>query len=346
MKTSANPFIYNSPVRGADFYNRDEVIKVLLKETVTGKTVGNVWITGERQVGKTSLLRFIQSTYEDNTMKIRLYGGTDDVFNVAFIYLNVQDNRNRDDFFNNLQQGLKNFFDFKLENLEDAKENFLHSLKHLHFEKKYYIVFLLDEFDAFIETMAIGDRESASALLSELNTLTEGSASMFKNGVKAFSCIFAANHTPHDLLKEEIVRRIGSGLITQSMRLDWFTRSRVKELAEYYLKDNHIQFTDEEIEFCFKMTQGYPYFIQQLFSIMYDHKAETPLSKDYIKKIKKEYGKTFEETLKGWGGEYMPKPTLEKLKDLTGKIVNTVGDKAVSLVFKAIEELLKSQIKG
>ncbi|HLP48915.1 MAG TPA: hypothetical protein VK469_23445 [Candidatus Kapabacteria bacterium] len=53
----ANPFIYNSPVRGADFYNRDVIIDRLLKETVTGKTLGNVWITGERQVGKTSLLR-------------------------------------------------------------------------------------------------------------------------------------------------------------------------------------------------------------------------------------------------------------------------------------------------
>jgi Cdc6-like AAA superfamily ATPase len=270
----------------------------------------------------------------------------DDYFSVAFIYLNVQDNKTRDDFFNNLQQGLKNFFDFKLEGLEDAKRNFLNSLEYLHFEKKYYIVFLLDEFDAFIETLSVRDRESASSLLSELNTLTEGSASAFKDGVKAFGCIFATNHTAHDLLKEDIVRRIGSGLITQSMRLDWFTPSQVAELAQHYLEDNHIQLTGEEIEFCFKMTQGYPYFVQVLFSIIYEQKAKGAVSKDHLRKIKKRYSEIFEETVNGWGGTYMPKPTLEKLKGLTGKISKTVGDKALTVIFKGIEEYLKMQIQG
>ena len=341
-----NPFIYNSPVRGADFYNRDEIIDRLMKETVTGKTQGNVWITGERQVGKTSLLRYIQSIYEDNNEKIRLYDGTDDYFSVALIYLNVQDNKTQDDFFNNLQQSLKNFFDFKLEGLEDAKKNFLNSLEYLHFKKKYYIVFLLDEFDAFIETLSIRDSESASSLLSQLNPLTEGSASVFKNGGKAFSCIFASNHTVHDLLKEGIVRRIGSGLITQSMRLSWFTQSQVAELAQHYLKDNHIQLTDEEIEFCFKLTQGYPYFVQALFSIIYEQKTKSTVSKDHKKKIKKKYGEIFNETVSGWGGPYMPKPTLEKLKSLTRTIIKTAGDKALTVIFKGIEEYLKMQIKG
>ncbi|HLP49093.1 MAG TPA: hypothetical protein VK469_24335, partial [Candidatus Kapabacteria bacterium] len=230
---------------------------------------------------------------------------------------------------NNLQQSLKSFFDFKLEGREEnAKKNFLNSLDYLHFNRKYYIVFLLDEFDALIETLAAGDRESASSLLAELNTLSEGSASASKDGVKRFSCIFAANHTPHDLLKEDIVRRIGSGLIAQSLKLDWFSHSQVAELAQHYLKDNPVQLTGEEIELCFKMTQGYPYFVQVLFSIIYEHKAGGDVSKDHLKKIKKEYGEIFAETVKGWGGTYMPKPTLEKIKDLVGKTGKAVGDKA------------------
>lgn len=40
------------------------------------------------------------------------------------------------------------------------------------------------------------------------------------------------------------------------------------------------------------------------------------IPKDHFKIIKKEYGETFAETVKGWGGTYMPKPTLEKLKGL------------------------------
>ncbi|HLP46024.1 MAG TPA: AAA-like domain-containing protein [Candidatus Kapabacteria bacterium] len=323
----ANPFIYNSPVRGADFFNRDVIIDRLLKETVTGKTLGNVWITGERQVGKTSLLRYIQSTYEDNNLKIQLYGGNDDYFSAAFVYLNVQDNKSREDFFNNLQQSLKSFFDFKLESREeDTKKNFLNSLEYLHFKMNYYIVFLLDEFDALIETLAAQDHEVASSLLAELNTLTEGGTAANKNGIKTFSCIFAANHTPHDLLKESIIRRIGSGLITQSIKLEWFTHSQVVQLSNHYLKDNSIQLTDEEIDFCFKMTQGYPYFVQVLLSLIYEHKANGAISKDHFKKIKKEYGEIFEETVKGWGGTYMPKPTLEKLKGLLEKIGKVVGE--------------------
>ncbi|MCU0289613.1 MAG: ATP-binding protein [Acidobacteria bacterium] len=340
-----NPFIYNSPVRGADFFNRDIIIDKLLKETVTGKTLGNVWITGERQVGKTSLLRYMQSAYEDNNLKIHLYGGNDDYFSVAFVYLNVQDNKSRDDFFNNLQQSLKSFFDFKLDSREeDAKKNFLNSLDYLHFKMNYYIVFLLDEFDALIETLAGGDHEAASSLLAELNTLTEGGTAANKKGIKTFSCIFAANHTPHDLLKENIIRRIGSGLITQNIKLEWFTHSQVTKLTHHYLKNDPIQLTDDEIEFCFKMTQGYPYFVQVFLSLIYEHKAGGAITKDYFKKLKKEYGEILEETIKGWGGTYMPKPTLEKLKGLLGKIGKAVGDKALTMLFKSIEEYLKTKM--
>ncbi len=93
-----NSFIYNAPVRGIDFCNREEIIKKLLYETVTGRSKGNVWVTGERQVGKTSLLRYIQSKYENYDKKIKLYP-TEENFSVAFIYLNVQDTETRDDFF-------------------------------------------------------------------------------------------------------------------------------------------------------------------------------------------------------------------------------------------------------
>jgi hypothetical protein len=46
-----NPFIYNTPVRGEDFCNREETIQTLLNDTVIGKSQGNVWLVGERQTG-------------------------------------------------------------------------------------------------------------------------------------------------------------------------------------------------------------------------------------------------------------------------------------------------------
>lgn len=69
-----NPFIYNTPVRGEDFCNREKTIQTLLKHAVIGKSQGNVWIVGERQTGKTSLLRYIQLSHEDYNELIHVYG--------------------------------------------------------------------------------------------------------------------------------------------------------------------------------------------------------------------------------------------------------------------------------
>jgi hypothetical protein len=50
MKTSQNPFVYNAPVRGEDFFNREETIKTILTQTATGKSQGTVWVVGERHL--------------------------------------------------------------------------------------------------------------------------------------------------------------------------------------------------------------------------------------------------------------------------------------------------------
>jgi hypothetical protein len=337
-----NPFIYNAPVRSTDFCNREKIIDKLLHETVTGKSQGNVWITGERQVGKTSLLRYIQSKYEHYDKKIRLYP-EEEYFNVAFIYLNVQDTKSRDDFYQNLRQSLKNFFDFKIETTDDAYKDYIHALKYLYVEQKYYIVFLVDEFDAFVEHLAADEPKPANEFLAELNKLIQG-VSDIKNEPKIFSCIFAANHTIEELVKENHLDRRGSGLVLESIELEWFTRKQVEELAQHYLENNSIGFSAGDIDSCFKMTQGYPYFVQKLFSIIYEQKSRNPGSKSYLSEVEKSYGKMFKETVNGWGGANMPKRTLEKLKDLSGKILKNIGDKSLDVLFKGIETYLKTLI--
>lgn len=310
-----NPFIYNAPVRGTDFFNRNEIMEKLLLETVTGKSQGNVWVTGERQVGKTSLLRYVQSKYEHYDKKIKLYP-TEEHFDVAFIYLNVQDTKNSDDFYQNLRQSLKNFFDFKIETKDNSYRSFIDALHYLYFEQKYYIVFLVDEFDAFIEHHAAEDPKKATLFLAEFNKLIQG-ISDIKDEPKIFSCIFAANHTIDELLKENDLDRRGSGLVLETMELDWFSKKQVEELARLYLRDNSLRFSPGDIDFCYNMTLGYPYFVQKLFSILFTEKSQNPGSDAYLSKVKEEYGNMFKETVKGWGGANMPKRTLEKLKTFT-----------------------------
>jgi hypothetical protein len=338
-----NPFIYNVPVRGSDFYNREKIIDKLLHETVTGKSQGNVWITGERKIGKTSLLNYIQSKYENYNKKIKLYG-TEEYLNVAFIYLNTQDNRTTDDFYQNLRQGLKNFFDFKIETMDNSFDSFIYALRYLFYEQKYYTIFLVDEFDAFIQKLARNDREFTISFLDELNKLIQGFSGI-TDKKKMLSCIFAANHTIEELLKGNDIQMNGSGLEVESFELEWFSKEQVNQLAQQYLKNQSLRFSSREIDFCFKITRGYPYFVQKLYSIMYNRKVKEPGSKLDLSEINKEYGKAFKETLEGWGGARIPKRTLGKLKGLADDIIKNAGDRSLSLIFKGIEEYLKMQMK-
>ena len=110
-----NPFVYNEPVKGADFFNREEIIDDLLNETIRGKSHGNVWLTGERQVGKSSLLQYIESDCVKKRKTIKVYG-SDEETRVVYVYTNVQDCDTKEKFYQNLRQALKNRFDFKLRN--------------------------------------------------------------------------------------------------------------------------------------------------------------------------------------------------------------------------------------
>ncbi|MCP4216008.1 MAG: hypothetical protein GY765_15245 [bacterium] len=75
---------------------------------------------------------------------------------------------------------------------------------------------------------------------------------------------------------------------------------------------------------------------------MYEQKSSAPGS--YLPKVKEEYGNTFLETVKDWGAANIPPRTLGKLKDLSAKILKNVGDKSMVVIFKLIEEYLKSQV--
>jgi hypothetical protein len=337
-ETTQNPFVYNKPVRGSDFYNRDEIIERLLKEMISGKSQGSVWITGERQVGKTSLLNYLHSQYINYNKKIKLYE-TDEMLNAAFVFLNTQYNRTRDDFYQNMLQCVKTYSDFKIEPLANAFTNFINVIKYLMEVQKYYFFFLVDEFDALVESMATDDQEAATAFLSELNSFIGGTREI------SFGCILAANHTYDELMKQCGIDKRGSGLVIEPVELPWFTRDQVNELALKYLKDYPLQFTLKETDFCFKMTQGYPYFVQKLFSIMYDYKIKEPDPKAYLLKVKEEYGKTFKETINSWGSAGIPQRTHEKLKGLVSYLVKNAGDRTLSVIFKGIEAYMKSQLK-
>jgi len=344
QESKPNPFVYGKPLRISDFFNRDEIIDNLLDITVSGRMQKDVWVTGERQVGKTSLLKYIQRKSKNKNFdrKIELYE-TGESLNVSFHYITTQSTNSKGEFYRKLLHRLEKDFSFQTEPSDKPVLDFIDALKDIYSKKKYYIVFLVDEFDAFLKNLAVDNPNNASLFLSEINELLEGTHEDMDG--KIFSCIFTANRTLRDSLEENDVEGSGSGLVLErNIDLPWFNKEQVEELAHQYLKNHHTQFSELETSFCFKMTQGYPYFVQLLYHIMYKQKQADPDPKSYISKVKEEYGKNFKETVKVWSGTNMPKRTLEKLQSLVGDIVKKIGDPdpSLSLVFKGIGEFLKT----
>jgi AAA+ ATPase superfamily predicted ATPase len=335
-----NPFVYNSPVRGKDFFNREKPVEKILKETVTGKTQGNVWITGERQIGKTSLLRHIQSFNENNKQTVIPYGSKRKL-DVAFIFVNVQGCNNEEEFFNSLWQGMKDFFDFKVRKTSSAYKNFINGLDEAYNKRKHYIVFLVDEFDAFIETLASQETPDASKFLAKLSSLLQ-EVDEIKHDSKIFSCVFTANHDITEMLNENYIDIRGSGLIVEAITLKWFTKTQTKQLAKKYLEGDELQFTNAELDLCFNSTQGYPYFTQKMLSLMYETRQRIDNDRIFVKVVKNEFGQMFKETIEDWGGDNIPTRTLKKLKEMAKKM--DIQKQVSTAIFKSLELYIRAKM--
>lgn len=325
-----NPFIYMEPVRGDDFINREKIVTQLLNLTIWGRTHGHVWLTGERQVGKTSTLRYIQSTYENSKKTVTIYGDTQ-IFRPVIIYTNVQDCATRDKFYQNLWQGLKNYFDFKIKKKKDSLVAFLDALKYT-YTKNYYVLFLIDEFDALVQNLNNRNPVQAIEFLGELNKISAG-LDIQKKSPRVFSCIFTANTDYAGLIKTiDLGSDSGSGLITIGKDLSWFTKIQIKQLAQHYLKNTPVEFSDKDIDFCYRLTKGYPYFTQMLFSMLYKKKEQKLKENEYKKQIKVEYADNIKTTLVTWGGKKMPERTKNKLLELG----EYIGDKIITTAMAII----------
>ena len=307
-----NPFNCSVPVRPAGFINREKIIKEILNITVKRKTKEDVWLVGARQIGKTSLLQNIEYLYKNETD----LGLIDKKSTIVIIYSNLQKLRSRNDFYDNLTQKLIEEFDFKLEEESDSYRMFLTWIKEV-YNKNFYIVFLLDEFDAFLQKLCKQSEIEAVHFLDELNVDKAGMQEI-GNRPKVFSFVFSSNHTSGELTKN--LDLDGSGLIVNKIiELSFFTQNQVTNLAHHYLKDTGIHFNDDEIKLCFSVTNGYPLFVQLFFSDLFDKRSEEAnnFSPQFYSNIKKQYQETAKKLAIDWHSrKNMPATTFSKIKKL------------------------------
>ena len=328
-----NPFIYTQPVSGKDFCNREEAISFIENFTLSDKS-GNVWITGERQIGKTSLLHkvFIKHTSEQKIIK-----RYNTEVKICFVYTNVQDCINQDEFFMYLYVELKKTFDFKLKPGKDHKANFIQAIEYIYQKTGSFVVFLVDEFDACLRLIAETNQTQEKQLLNTINRISEGVISA-TGIIRKCSFVFASNHSPSDLADLNIIP-FGSFTV-QEYELKWFTKEQTNSLVAEYLENEQLKFTKKEIALCFEATHGYPYFTQKLLAIMHELKPLYVDEKDFRKTIAKKFAEEIEQTIKTWGGESMPKRTLKGLKEMISQL------KFGENLGKSIGTVLSEFVKG
>ncbi|MBN2663343.1 MAG: hypothetical protein JXR68_06810 [Bacteroidales bacterium] len=324
-----NPFIYNSPVIGKDFFNREKTLKKIISEVLVGKTQGDVWVTGERKTGKTSLLKYIHEDYKKNIPKtVKIYGSVKELEPV-FAFANVQYCRTEDEFFNEMWQSLKNEQDLKFFIPDNPQKNFTNAVKQT-YQNGFYIVFLIDEFDAFLETVAIENAKNIRNFVNKFNSILNHFSGFNR---KIFSCIFTSNQDFIELNQKYQLKITGSGIIAQSYDLLWFLKKDMKLLTDKYLtKNSNISFTLKELDTLYKYTQGYPYFTQRILHFMFEYKLENDKGKIDDKIIGEFAKKEYEKTIKFWAGQNMTNRTQTKLNELLKGLGKNLFDTALKIL--------------
>lgn len=329
-----NPFIL-TPARKKDFVDRELIVEQVL-DIVIGKGLGDVWVEGERQVGKTSLLQFLEYKGDELVDSFTHYH-TEKEMTPTFLYFNVQAVETIDEFYKLSADSIRSRFDMKGKTVKNAYDNFVDHLKII-FKNGFYPVLLIDEFDSMLENF---DARQLVLFIKKFNATLEHIHSLPLKP-KAFSCIFASNSSFSEILYAKDVNiKSQSGLKFESVDLTWFPKQYVAEMAERYLQKNKVRFTPKEIDLCFKYTQGYPYFTQKMFRLMYNAKMKITDYKEFERFVKEAIGKEFERTIKNWGAEKMPNRTIYKLKELFN---SKAADKVIDLSFKALDSIIKSQL--
>lgn len=332
-----NPFVYTEPISDKRFCDRVEAIKFVEKFTTSSESAGNVWINGERQIGKTSLLHKIFLQHKTEPHIITRYGKES---KISFVYTNVQDCITKDEFFFYLYQKLKESFDFKFKISKDNQKNFLQALDYIYQKTNNFMVFLVDEFDACLRLIAEADKTSVKQLLNTINRISEGE--ILQTGlVKKAAFVFASNNSLTDLADMDIVP-LGSFSVHE-YELRWFKEKDIKEMVDSYLAHKKIKFTEKEIKLCYEATSGYPYFTQKLLAIMYEQKPLFDNEKDFRKTIANKYADDIEQTIKTWGGESMPNRTKTGLKKMISGL--NLGESFGKAIGTILAEVVKSFLK-
>jgi len=254
---SGNPFIYGGPVPPSYFIGREDEVRLTFDQ-VASPARGSVAISGDRRIGKTSLLQYVcdPTIIENWGLSLEEY---------LFVYLDCPTigrftpSRFWQRILTLLLRQVRETSPTSLvETIEDVLEG--ETITNTDFEiilDEIYktgrvLALLLDEFEWVIDPE---DERTTRVFLSGLRALTARRPRML-------SLIVATREELTILCR--LIKFSTSPFYNNFVfkRLRPFTKEEVNQLIDTYLKDSDIAFTNRDKEFVYEVSGGHPYWAQ------------------------------------------------------------------------------------
>ena len=255
MKES--PFIYNVVAENDKFYGRDEIIREILGYTAKNNDFGNVWLLGQNQVGKTSILKRIQRY---NSQNIQISNNR----TVKFIYIDCQYFFPKDDFLNYFARQVN--YTLSL-GVAESESDFFTSVFNQVYLHNIYIVYLFDEFDSIFNHIDDFDIKLSMNIMKTVRSIINGIQHL-PNQPKLIGAVFSSRKIYGDVTNG--FKNIGSPLNFLKIDIPWFGIEDIQLLVEHYGCANI--FTKNDYLFCFRLSKGHPKLVQKTLELIYFNK--------------------------------------------------------------------------
>lgn len=258
-----SPFIYKNPVWGEKFYNREALIEEILNYTVRDGDMGNVWLFGQRQVGKTSVLKQIE--HNSKTQNHKTFNGKD----VKFVYFDCQGVQHKSEILNEIAYKIN--LDLGFPEINNPKPDFFTSIFNQIHENNFYIILLLDEFDCILTNHNIEDKVLSERILKNIRSNING-IQLLRGQPKLLGVVFTSRQFYDELTKP--FTGIGSPLNYLQKEIEWFDDEGIEGLLQLYLPHESEIFGKAEISLCLKLSSGHPKIVQRCLETIYKYKTD------------------------------------------------------------------------
>jgi AAA+ ATPase superfamily predicted ATPase len=270
-----NPFIIGAPASASKFIGRREQVNTILSQLANPESRGSSAISGERRIGKTSLLHYIISP--EAAAK---YGLSHSQF--TFVSVDTQtlgsymDSQNLDTFSETVfwHYILRLLSIYQTPSAEYSKELLqqervgVHDLIPLFAQvaaQDKLVVLLLDEFEWIINNID----PQRPTLLHALRSLINRPVSE-----RGLALITSSEKPLTDLCSH--IKFMGSPMPNAlvPVHLRPFSTAEAYELIDEYLESTTVSFSDEDKDLAYDLSEGHPYWLQRACFEMFNRYVE------------------------------------------------------------------------